>query len=264
MNTSLAPSASNVPAVTFGFWITKIFANGLGETGASLAMIGVAEMMPRPWQTGANGHVITSGVFMALIAALVGAQICLARFQPWLFWAAIVCATISGAELADLINHSLGLGYPGASLLLLVTVLSSLFLWHRSGENLFLNSVVKPKVLIFYWVTIILSQTLGTALGDWLASLGPGYSGGAVVFGASCALLAALYFWTKLSRLALFWAAFILTRPLGESLGDFLYRPISQGGLQFSRPLSFGMLAVVVIALVLIVPQRRRQIPQSD
>ena len=264
MNTSLEPSASKVPAVTFGFWITKIFANGVGETDASLSMIWVAEMMPSPWQTGANGHVIVTGVFLAIIAALVWAQICLTRFQPWLFWAAIVCATITGAELADLINHSLGIGYPGASLLLLASVLSSLFLWHRSGEKLSLNAIVKPKALIFYWVTIILSQTLGTALGDWIASIGPGYSGGAVVFGASCALLAALYFWTKLSRLALCWAAFILTRPLGESLGDFLYRPISQGGLQFSRPLSFGILAVVVIALVLIEPQRRRQIPESD
>ena len=245
---------SKVPTVTLGFWIIKILATTLGETGGdSVTMSWLGETTARPVP---NGYLIGTAIFGLLLAALVWAQIRAKRFNPWLYWATIVASTTCGTTLADFADRSLGIGYPGGSLLLLACVLASLFAWHRSLGTIDVNSVSTPRAETFYWVTITFSQTLGTALGDWIADAGLGYSGGSIVFGAALAVLAVLYFTTSISRVGLFWAAFILTRPLGATVGDFLDPPIAKGGLEFSRPLASAVLAVVIIALILLLPQR--------
>ena len=245
---------SKVPTVTLGFWIIKILATTLGETGGdSVTMSWLGETTARPVP---NGYLIGTAIFGLLLAALVWAQIRAKRFNPWLYWATIVASTTCGTTLADFADRSLGIGYPGGSLLLLACVLASLFAWHRSLGTIDVNSVSTPRAETFYWVTITFSQTLGTALGDWIADAGLGYSGGSIVFGAALAVLAVLYFTTSISRVGLFWAAFILTRPLGATVGDFLDKPIAKGGLEFSRPLASAVLAVVIIALILLLPQR--------
>ena len=245
---------SKVPAVTLGFWITKILATTLGETGGdSVTMSWLGETTAHPVP---NGYLIGTAMFGLLLVALVWAQIRAKRFNPWLYWATIVASTTCGTTLADFADRSLGIGYPGGSLLLLACVLASLFAWHRSLGTIDVNSVSTPRAETFYWITITFSQTLGTALGDWIADAGLGYSGGAIVFGAALAVLAVLYFTTSISRVGLFWAAFILTRPLGATVGDFLDKPIAKGGLEFSRPLASAVLVVVIIALILLLPQR--------
>ena len=245
---------SKVPAVTLGFWIIKILATTLGETGGdSVTMSWLGETTAHPVP---NGYLIGTAIFGLLLVGLVWAQIRAKGFNPWLYWATIVASTTCGTTLADFADRSLGIGYPGGSLLLLACVLASLFAWHRSLGTIDVNSVSTPRAETFYWVTITFSQTLGTALGDWIADAGLGYSGGAIVFGAALAVLAMLYFATNISRVGLFWAAFILTRPLGATVGDFLDKPIAKGGLEFSRPLASAVLAVVIIGLILILPQR--------
>jgi uncharacterized membrane-anchored protein len=190
------------------------------------------------------------------LVILVWAQIRAKRFNPWLYWATIIASTTAGTTLADFATRSLGIGYPGGSLLLLACVLASLFAWYRTLGSIDINTVSTPEAEVFYWVTITFSQTLGTALGDWVADAGPGYSGGALIFSGALALLAILYFTTSASRVALFWAAFILTRPLGATVGDFLDKPIAKGGLAFSRPLATAALAAVIVVLIVIIPQR--------
>jgi uncharacterized membrane-anchored protein len=245
---------SKVPAVTLGFWIIKILATTLGETGGdtvTMSWLGETTDHAVP-----NGYLIGTAIFGVLLVALVWAQIRARRFNPWLYWATIVASTTCGTTLADFADRSLGVGYPGGSLLLLACVLVSLFAWQRTLGTIDVNRVSSPRAETFYWVTITFSQTLGTALGDWIADAGLGYSGGAVVFGAALALLAILYFTTRIGRVALFWAAFILTRPLGATVGDFLDKPIANGGLELSRPIASAVLAVVILALILILPQR--------
>jgi uncharacterized membrane-anchored protein len=245
---------SKVPAVTLGFWIIKILATTLGETG------GDAVTMSWLGETSDNavtgGYLIGTAIFGVLLILLVWAQIRARTFNPWLYWATIVASTTCGTTLADFSDRSLGIGYPGGSLLLLACVLGSLFVWHRTLGHVDVRRIVGPREETFYWVTITFSQTLGTALGDWAADGGLGYSGGAVVFGAGLAVLAIVYFTTRVSHVALFWAAFILTRPLGATVGDFLDKPVADGGLEWSRTLASAVLAVVIIALVLILPQR--------
>jgi uncharacterized membrane-anchored protein len=195
---------------------------------------------------------------------LVIAQIKARRFNPWLYWSTIVASTTCGTTLADFSTRSLGIGYPGGSLLLLACVLASLFAWHRALGTIDVNSVARPREESFYWITITFSQTLGTALGDWAADGALGYSGAALAFGGALALLAVIYFTTDVSRVFLFWAAFILTRPLGATVGDFLDKPVAKGGLEWSRPLATAVLAVVIVILILVLPQRpgshRRQV----
>ena len=249
--------ASKVPAVTLGFWIIKILATTLGETGGdSVSMTWLGETTPNAGASGVNGYLIGTAIFGALLAGLVWIQIRARRFNPWLYWATIVASTTAGTTLADFADRSLGIGYPGGSLLLLACVLTSLFTWHRVLGTIDVNSVATPKTEAFYWTTITFSQTLGTALGDWIADAGLGYSGGALVFGAGLLMLVALYRLTKVSHVTLFWAAFILTRPLGATVGDFLDKPVAKGGLEVSRPLASLILAIVIVALILALPQR--------
>ena len=184
------------------------------------------------------------------------------RFNPWLFWATIVASTTLGTTLADFADRSLGIGYPGGSLLLLSCVLLSLFAWHRTLGTVNVNTVTSPREEIFYWVTITFSQTLGTALGDWVADVGLGYEGGALLFGAGLAILTLLYFSTNISRVLLFWAAFILTRPLGATVGDLLDKPVQSGGLALSRPLASGVLAVAIVLLILMLRQEPERSPR--
>ena len=245
---------SKVPAVTLGFWIIKILATTLGETGGdtvTMTWLGETTANPVP-----NGYLIGTAIFGVLLVGLVWAQIKARRFNPWLYWATIVASTTCGTTLADFSDRSLGIGYPGGSLLLLACVLLSLFAWHRTLGTIDVKSVSTPKAETFYWITITFSQTLGTALGDWIADAGLGYSGGALVFGAGLAILAVLYFRTKVSHVLLFWAAFILTRPLGATVGDFLDKPLANGGLELSRTVASAVLGVVIILLILVLPQR--------
>ncbi len=249
---------TKVPAVTLGFWIIKILATTLGETGGdTVTMTWLGETTPHPVP---NGYLIGTAIFGVLLVGFVIAQIRARGFNRWLYWATIVASTTCGTTLADFADRSLGIGYPGGSLLLLACVLASLFAWHRALGTIDVNTVTGPREETFYWITITFSQTLGTALGDWIAD-GLGYSGGALIFGAGLAVLALLYFTTRISRVFLFWAAFILTRPLGATVGDFLDKPLGKGGLELSRPLASLVLAVVIVALILILPQRAGRHP---
>ena len=246
--------ASKVPAVTLGFWIIKILATTLGETGGdTVTMSWLGETTPHPVP---NGYLLGTAIFGVLLVALVWAQIRARSFNPWLYWATIVASTTCGTTLADFADRSLGIGYPGGSLLLLAAVLLSLLAWHRSLGTVDVNRITGPREETFYWITITFSQTLGTALGDWIADAGPGYGGGALVFGAALAGLAALYYSTNVSRVALFWMAFILTRPLGATVGDLLDKPLAKGGLELSRPLASAVLGAVIVVLILLLPQR--------
>lgn len=253
---------TKVPAVTLGFWIIKILATTLGETGGdSVTMSWLGETTPNAPQSWLSGYLIGTVIFGLILLALVFAQIRARKFNPWLYWATIIASTTAGTTLADFADRSLGIGYPGGSLLLLTCVLLSLFAWHRSEGSVSVDTVVGPTAESFYWITITFSQTLGTALGDWIADAGLGYSGGALVFGVALAVVAALYFWTSISRVMLFWSAFILTRPLGATVGDFLDKPIAKGGLDLSRPLASAALAIAIVALILVIPQRAGRHP---
>jgi uncharacterized membrane-anchored protein len=245
---------TKVPAVTLAFWIIKILATTLGETGGdtvTMTWLGETTANPVP-----NGYLIGTAIFGLLLIGLVWVQIKARAFNPWLYWATIVASTTCGTTLADFADRALGIGYPGGSLLLLACVLASLFAWYRTLGSVDVNSVTSPREETFYWITITFSQTLGTALGDWIADAGLGYSGGALVFGAALAVVAILYYATKVNHVLLFWSAFILTRPLGATVGDFLDKPIAKSGLAMSRPLASVVLAVVIIALIVILRQR--------
>jgi uncharacterized membrane-anchored protein len=251
---------SKVPEVTLGFWIIKILATTLGETfGDTVTMTWLkADVMVN------NGYLFGSVIFALLLIALVLAQIVARAFHPFLYWATIVASTTFGTTLADFADRSLGIGYIGGSLLLFTCLMAVLALWYRSEGTISVNTVSTPRVEAFYWAAITFSQTLGTALGDWIADTGGlGYEGGALVFGTALALIAGLYFWTSVSRVALFWAAFILTRPLGATLGDLLDKPLDHGGLALSRPIASAVIACVMVLLILALPQRAGRHPEA-
>lgn len=246
MNDVAKHALTKVPAVTLGFWVIKILATTLGETG------GDTVTMTLNW-----GYVAGVALFGVTLIVLVAAQILAKRFHASLYWATIVASTTFGTTLADFADRQLGIGYTGGSLLLLGLLLATLGLWRWSEGTVSVNTVATPRAEAFYWATITFSQTLGTALGDWLADTrGFGYEKGALVFAGALAVVVALYFWTPISRVALFWVAFILTRPLGATVGDFLDKPVADGGLALSRPLASAVIAAVLVALVIVLPQR--------
>ena len=236
---------SKVPEVTLGFWIIKILATTLGETGG--------DTVTMTWDL---GYLTGTVIFLSALLVLVVIQIVAKKFHPLLYWSTIVASTTAGTTMADFATRSLGIGYAGGSLILFACLMAVLGLWYWSLGSISVTTVNTPKVEAFYWAAITFSQTLGTALGDWIADAGLGYAGGALVFGAGLAVLAAAYFWTNVSRVSLFWAAFILTRPLGATVGDFLDKPIDHGGLELSRPMASAVIAVLMIMLVLVLPQR--------
>jgi len=244
---------SKVPEVTLGFWIIKILATTLGETGGdSVTMTWLKADVMVNW-----AYLIGSAIFFAALIVLVVIQIAAKKFHPFLYWATIVASTTFGTTLADFATRSLGIGYTGGSLLLFGCLMLVLALWYWSEGSISVNTVNTPRVEAFYWTAITFSQTLGTALGDWIADTGGlGYEGGALVFAAGLAVTAALYYWTDVSRVALFWAAFILTRPLGATLGDFLDKPLDHGGLALSRPIASAVIAALMVGLILLLPQR--------
>jgi uncharacterized membrane-anchored protein len=248
MTTATDPpgSGSKVPQVTLVFWILKILATTLGETaGDTLSM------------TLALGYLVATGIFATVFIAAVAAQIAAGRFHPWIYWFTIIATTTVGTTLADFATRSLGIGYAGGSTLLLGLLLGSLAVWHRATGTVSVESVRTPREESFYWLTIMFSQTLGTALGDWTAdTAGFGYSGAAVIFGGLLILIAVAYFRSGVSRTALFWAAFVLTRPLGAVLGDLLDKPVASGGFAFSRPLASAVLLTVMLACLVLFPQR--------
>ncbi|HVY26471.1 MAG TPA: hypothetical protein VHB79_07945 [Polyangiaceae bacterium] len=244
---------SKVPAVTLGFWSIKILATTLGETGGDAVTM-----------TLGLGYLTGTAIFGVIVVAAVALQIFAERFNPALYWTVIVATTTVGTTMADFVTRSVGVGYLGGSLILLVLVLASLIGWFLTCGSVAVGQVSTPKTELFYWITILFSQTLGTALGDWMADdTGLGYAGGALVFAAGLALVFALFKLTRLSRPALFWTAFILTRPLGATVGDFLDKPRAQGGLEFGRFTASAVLIAAMVLCVLLIPQRAeaRQAP---
>ena len=238
-------SFSKIPEVTLAFWIVKIAATTLGETG------GDTVTMTLDW-----GYLAGTALFLVALVLLVSLQIAAKKFHPFLYWATIIASTTFGTTMADFADRSLGIGYSGGSTLLLVLLLGTLGLWYRSSGSISVDTVSTPKIEMFYWAAITFSQTLGTALGDWMADTGLGYEGGALVCGAALAMVAAAYYRTSMSRVTLFWTAFILTRPLGATIGDFLDKPVHDGGLALSRPLASAILAIFILGCLLVLPQR--------
>jgi uncharacterized membrane-anchored protein len=242
---------SKVPEVTLVFWIIKIAATTLGETG------GDSVTMTLDW-----GYLTGTAIFLPLLIVLVIAQISQKKFHPLLYWATIIASTTFGTTMADFADRSLGIGYTGGSTLLFVCLMAVLALWYRSEGTISVNSVLTRKVEGFYWAAITFSQTLGTALGDWAADTGGlGFGGGALMFGLGLAVVVALYYWTNMSRVGLFWAAFILTRPLGATVGDLLDKPTAQGGMALNRPLASAVIAAFILLCIAFLPQRASRHP---
>lgn len=249
MNDAANHRASKVPAVTLTFWIIKIAATTLGETGGDAVTMSMH-----------LGYLVGTLIFFTIFLVAVGAQIAAKRFHPYLYWAVIVATTTAGTTLADFADRSLGIGYAGGSALLFALLVASLACWRWTEGSVAVQDIDSSRGEMFYWLTIMFSQTLGTALGDWMADdTGLGYEGGALVFAAGLAIVAAAYWWTSISRTALFWTAFILTRPLGATVGDFLDKPHSHGGLALSRYAASATLAVFILACVALLPQRPEQ-----
>jgi uncharacterized membrane-anchored protein len=246
MDPQPSPRLSKVPEVTLVFWVIKIAATTLGETGGDAVSMSMN-----------LGYLLGTAIFALLFALAVSAQIAAARFRPWLYWITIIATTTVGTTLADFADRSLGIGYAGGSAMLLALLLGSLFVWHRTLGSVAVNTVSSPPAEVFYWLTIMFSQTLGTALGDWTAdTAGLGYTGSALIFTALLALVAAAWFWSTISRTTLFWAAFILTRPLGAVLGDFLDKPLAAGGLALSRYTATAVLLGFIVLAIIAFPQR--------
>lgn len=249
MNRSTDQVLAKVPEVTLGFWIIKVAATTLGETGGDTVTMSMN-----------LGYLVGTLIFATLFLLAVTGQVRAQRFHPLLYWATIIATTTVGTTLADFCDRSLGIGYAGGATLLLVLLLASLLLWHQAMGSVSVDTVTSPRAELHYWVTIMFSQTLGTALGDWTASIaGLGFDGAAVVFAALLLLIAAAYFWTALSRTALFWIAFILTRPLGATVGDFLDKPRHLGGLDMSRYVASAVLFAFILVAVLLYRQTPAQ-----
>lgn len=246
MTDSTETALSKVPEVTLIFWIIKVFATTLGETGGDAVSMSMD-----------LGYLVSTAIFAAIFIVAVFAQVSARRFHPILYWVTIIATTTVGTTLADYATRSLGIGYAGGTTILLTLLLASLWIWYRTLGSIAVDTVSSPRTEAFYWITIMFSQTLGTALGDWTAdTAGFGFDGGALVFGALLIVLAGLYWWTRISRTALFWAAFILTRPLGAVVGDLLDKPVAEGGLALSRYTASAVLVVFIVVCIFVFPQR--------
>jgi len=246
MKTDSDASFSKVPEVALIFWIIKIAATTLGETAGDAASMSMD-----------LGYLASTGIFAIVFMVAVVAQIAAKRFHPVLYWITIIATTTVGTTLADFADRSLGIGYAGGTTLLLALLLASLFTWYRTLGSVAVDSVCSPKAETFYWVTIMLSQTLGTALGDWTAdTAGLGYLGAGAIFGGLLLLIALAGFLTRCSRAVLFWLAFILTRPLGAVVGDYLDKPINEGGLALSRYSASACLLVFIGVCIFAIPQK--------
>lgn len=246
MNTTGNGALSKVPQVTVIFWIIKVAATTLGETGGDAVSMSMN-----------LGYLVGTGIFAVIFIGAVIFQILAKQFHPFIYWTTIIASTTVGTTLADYADRSLGIGYPGGTLLLFALLILSLFVWYRTLGTISVASVSTPQAEMFYWLTIMFSQTLGTALGDWTAdTAGLGYLGAAVIFSVLLALVIAAYFWTGISRTVLFWTAFVLTRPLGAVVGDFLDKPISAGGLDLSRYAATAVLLMFIVACIVVFPQR--------
>jgi uncharacterized membrane-anchored protein len=252
-NQIIQKGLSKVPEVTLAFWVIKILATTLGETGGDAVSMSMH-----------LGYAIASVIFISICVVAVATQITVKSFHPFLYWAVIIATTTAGTTMADFADRSLGIGYAGGSSILFVLLMTSLGVWYWSAGSVSIDTIASPKVETFYWATILFSQTLGTALGDWMADktgMGLGYEGGALVFAASLALVAVGYFYTNISRTLLFWSAFILTRPLGATVGDLLDKPHANGGLALSRFYASAILAAVIVAGLLFVPPKAGKHP---
>lgn len=246
MRTSTEHALAKVPEITLGFWLIKIVATTLGETGGDAVSMSMN-----------LGYLVGTGIFAAVFLAAVIAQVKAKSFHPFLYWTTIIATTTVGTTLADFADRSLGIGYAGGTSLLLALLFGSLFAWHRTLGSVSVSTVRSPKAEAFYWLTIMFSQTLGTALGDWTAdTAGLGYTGAAIVFSGMLAVVVAAYYWRGVSRTLLFWAAFILTRPLGAVVGDFLDKPVGAGGLALSRYSASAALLTFMLLAILMVRQR--------
>jgi uncharacterized membrane-anchored protein len=235
---------SKVPEVTLVFWFIKILATTLGETGGDAVSMQL-------------GYALSSLIFIGIFAAAAVVQISAKAFHPLLYWFVVIATTTAGTTMADFADRSLGIGYPGGASLLLLLLMTSLAMWYRSEGTISVSAISAPRPETFYWVSILFSQTLGTALGDWMADTnGLGYEGGALVFSAGLAAIAAAFFWTNISGTLLFWCAFVLTRPLGATLGDLLDKPTNEGGLAFSRYYATAVLGAIILACIAFLPQR--------
>jgi uncharacterized membrane-anchored protein len=251
---TVGAALSKVPEVTLGFWLIKILATTLGETGGDAVSMSMN-----------LGYAVSSIIFIGIFLIAVIAQVAAKAFHPFLYWTVIVATTTAGTTMADFADRSLGIGYPGGALVLFVLLMATLGAWYRSAGSISVDTVTSPKVEMFYWVAILFSQTLGTALGDWMADTnGLGYEGGALVFAVALAAIAGAYFYTNVSRTLLFWSAFILTRPLGATLGDFLDKPVEDGGLAFSRFYASAILAAIIVACIVLLPQRAGRHPGAQ
>ncbi len=251
---SAADIVTKVPAVTLGFWVIKVFATTLGETGGDAVTM-----------TLGLGYLLGTAIFTAVLIGAIGGQLLAKRFHPSIYWLTIIATTTVGTTLADFCDRSLGIGYAGGSALLFTLLMATLGLWYWALGSVSVATVTTRKAELFYWATILFSQTLGTALGDWMADdTGLGYGGGALVFGVALAVVAVLYFSTNVSRVLLFWAAFILTRPLGATVGDFLDKPLAAGGLALGRFEASGVLVALIAACILLIPQRAGRHPGAQ
>jgi len=250
MNHSALQTLAKVPEITLIFWIIKIAATTLGETAGDAVSMSMN-----------LGYLAGTFIFAAVFLVAVVTQIRAKNFHPYLYWTTIIATTTVGTTLADFTTRSLGIGYSGGSSLLILLLMISLMVWYRTLGTISVNSISSPKSEAFYWVTIMFSQTLGTALGDWTSdTAGFGYAGAAVIFSGLLALVVAAYYWTNVSRTILFWIAFILTRPLGAVVGDFLDKPISHGGLELSRYSASIALMVFVLGCILVFKQKAAKV----
>jgi len=249
-STVVEQTVTKVPAITLGFWLVKVAATTLGETGGDWVTMSLK-----------LGYLVGTVIFAGIFIALVYGQVKAVHFHPFLYWATIVATTTLGTTLADFFDRSLGVGYPGGASIISALLLASLFIWHRVEGTVSIRSITTRRAEWFYWCTILFSQTLGTALGDWTAGsdrggLGLGYEYAALIFGGALLVVGAIYFWTSLSRTILFWVAFVLTRPLGATVGDFLDKPVSQGGLHLSRLYASLVLLAFMVVCIVLIPQR--------